>query len=94
MAEEAVPEPIQGRYRASKAAGSRVKINPSRERICSPISQRQQSQQKFITFNYIGSVKNSFGILKTAVPIRDKYQSYIDRAVSNYDREKQFSKLN
>lgn len=28
------------------------------------------------------------------MPIRDKYQSYIDRAVSNYDREKHFTNLN
>jgi hypothetical protein len=88
MAEAAFPEPVQGRFRAPRAPGSRVMMIPSEERICSPISQKQQSEKKFITFNYIGSVKNSFGILKTSVPIRDRYQSYIDRAVNNYDKEK------
>jgi hypothetical protein len=40
-----------------------------------------------MTYNYFGSIKDSFGMIKTQVPMKDRYQSYIDRAVSNYGRE-------
>ena len=48
---------------------------------------------RLCTFNYIGSINKSFGIVKKTVPIKDKYQSYIDKAIYNYDREKLIKQL-
>jgi hypothetical protein len=49
-----------------------------------------EAPQKFVTFNYIGSINKHFGVVKQSVqPIKDKYQSYIDKAVKNYESSDQ-----
>lgn len=56
-------------------------------------SPKDQGPKQLCTFNYIGSINKSFGIIKKTVPIKDKYQSYIDKAIYNYDREKLIKQL-
>ena len=42
--------------------------------------------QKYVTFNYIGSINKHFGVVKQSVlPIKDKYQFYIEKALQNYE---------
>jgi hypothetical protein len=54
---------------------------------------QSHSNEKYMTYNYFGSINGAFGIAKKKVALQDKYDSYIENANRSRQQELQLQEL-